>query len=228
MRVDQALVRSAPAREVEPKLTAVSRDDLRAAIGRAHQRVTGRSASPATLDILTAHASLETASGARMFNFNFGGIKGASPTGETARCKTHEIIDGKDVTIRDGFRAYRSLDDGAVDYVKLMHARFPGAVAEAERGNVDGFAHSLKASRYYTADEGAYAAALRGLSGIAHDPSAATPSSRLHLGAEAPSISAIVDGHSPAEAFVGDSGFGRMIDSIGHHPAREERDDDDE
>jgi hypothetical protein len=152
-------------REVEPKLTAVSRGDLRAAIARAHTRVTGQAPSPGLLDILTAHASLETASGAKMFNFNFGGIKGQSASGETARYKTHEVIDGKDTVVRDGFRAYGSLDEGAADYVRLMRGRFGAAVSAAQGGNVDGFAHALKQAGYYTADEHTYASALHSLTG---------------------------------------------------------------
>lgn len=154
-------------REVEAKQTSVSHGDIRKAIEHALAAETGHSPSAKTVDVLTAHASLETASGARMFNYNFGGIKGAGPSGETARYKTHEVIEGKEVTIRDGFRAYGSLDEGAADYVRLMRGRFGAAVGAAERGDLDGFAHALKTSGYYTADESKYASALHALSGDA-------------------------------------------------------------
>ena len=101
-----------------------------------------------------------------MYNFNFGGIKGASPSGETANYMTREVIGGRDVHLPQGFRAYASLDEGARDYVAVLRARFPQAYAQAVAGNVDGFAHALKESRYYTASEDQYAAGLRAAAGI--------------------------------------------------------------
>lgn len=190
--------------EVEPQRTQVSRADLRGAIGRAHQKLTGHAASPAFLDVLTAHASLETGSGTQMYNYNFGGIKGAGPTGETARCRTKEVLNGHEVEVRDGFRAYRSLDEGAVDYVRLMRERFGAAALHAARGDVDGFAHALKQARYYTADESKYASALRGLAG----KTAALAAPATPAGIEA----------SPAAVFPDSFELGRVLDAIARHP----------
>ncbi len=158
-------VASAPAREVEVKSTPVSRGELRASIARAFEKVRGHVASEATLDILTAQASLETANGSKMNNFNFAGIKGHGPTGATAKYKTFEVIDGKQIHIVDGFRAYDSLEQGAVDYVNVLGARFGKALGRAELGDVTGFAHELKASGYYTASEDSYRDALVGIVG---------------------------------------------------------------
>jgi hypothetical protein len=101
-----------------------------------------------------------------MFNYNFGGIKGSSPQGATAHYKTQEVIDGSRQTLDQGFRAYGSIDEGARDYVHVLQARFPQAFAQAMTGNVDGFAHALKQSHYYTASEAEYASGLRGASGL--------------------------------------------------------------
>ncbi len=150
----------APAREVEPTRTPVTRTEIRAALAKAHQEMTGRPATPALLDTLTAQASLETAGGAKMYNYNFGGIKGQGPSGLTAKCRTFEVVDGKEVHIRDGFRAYTSLEEGAKDYLGLMRGQFKSAVAKAETGDVRGFAHELREAHYYTASEADYAAAL--------------------------------------------------------------------
>lgn len=166
------------AREVEPQRTPVTREQLRGAIARALERTQGARPDPALVDVLTAHASLETASGARMYNYNFGGIKGRAPSGGTAVCKTHEVIGGREVAIRDGFRAYRSLDEGALDYVKLMQGRFGAALPAAARGDIAGFAHALKKAGYYTAAEADYArglAALAGRSAGAPGPAHAPP-----------------------------------------------------
>jgi hypothetical protein len=154
-----------PVRHVEAQRTPVSPADLRAAIGRAYTKVTGKATTPELLDTLTAQASLETGRGGSMYNYNFGGIKGHSSSGETADYMTHEVLGGQDVKIKQGFRAYASLDAGAEDYVKVLQKRFGGALDVAQTGNVDGFAHALKQAGYYTASESSYAAALRGLTG---------------------------------------------------------------
>jgi hypothetical protein len=156
-------------------MTPTTPDQIRAAIGRAYTRITGRTAPPGVLDALAAQASLETARGQFMLNFNLGGIKGASPRGETARSKTVEVLGGKKTTITDGFRAYRSLDEGAEDYVRLMQRQFTSALREAARGSLDGFAHALKEQGYYTASETDYARALHALAGDMSAPPAKHP-----------------------------------------------------
>jgi len=219
---------AAPSREVEPKRTQVSQAEIRDAIARAHAKVTGRAASGATLDVLTAQASLETASGGRMYNYNFGGIKGTGPTGETATLRTREVLGGKDVEIRDGFRAYRSLDEGATDYVRLIKDRFPGAMAQAERGNVDGFAKALKQSNYYTADEQAYASGLRSLMGASSTGGAHASEGRVSFGTLSvlPNTSSVLSGSSPAQGFADGSQLSRVMDAIGHHRATIDEEDD--
>jgi hypothetical protein len=162
--------------EVPPERTRVTREQIRDAIGRAYASLNGRPASSSTLEILTAQACLETGSGESMYNYNFGGVKGAGPTGLTARCRTREVLGGKEVEIRDGFRAYRSLDEGAADYVALLRARFGAALEAAEGGDVRGFAHELKKSGYFTAREEDYAAGLLALSGQAGSAARADPS----------------------------------------------------
>ncbi len=153
------------AQTVDPTRTPVTRADLRAALGRAYERVTGKAASSTLLDNLTAQASLETGGGAHMFNYNFGGIKSESPTGQTANCLTHEVVSGKELTVRQGFRAYGSIDAGAEDYVRVLRKNFGVALGKAELPDVAGFAHALKQAGYYTASESDYANALRSQTG---------------------------------------------------------------
>lgn len=150
---------------VAPQRTPVPVSDLRAAISRAYTRVTGQAPPANVLQSLSAQATLETGGGSAMYNFNFGGVKGASPHGQSASCLTHEVVNGKDTTVRQNFRAYASLDEGAEDYVRVMVQKFGGALACAAAGNLDGFAHALKAAGYYTASETDYASALKACSG---------------------------------------------------------------
>lgn len=151
---------SAATREVQAQRTPANVGELRAALARAHQKLTGQAAPAGLLDVLTAQVSLETAHGGSMYNFNFGGIKGSSPNGASATYGTREVEDGKDVHIRAHFRAYDSIDEGAEDYLRVMGARFGSALAPAERGDLDGFAHALKQAGYYTAPESEYRSAL--------------------------------------------------------------------
>ena len=165
---DPTAVATAAARRVEPQRTPVTRADLRNSIRRALTESSGgQKPSEQLVDVLTAHASLETASGDKMYNFNFAGIKGRSPEGTTAICHTKEIVAGREVTIKDGFRAYSSIDAGARDYVRTMKGQFSGALAPAARGDVAGFASALKSAHYYTASEADYA---RGLSNLMSAP----------------------------------------------------------
>jgi flagellar protein FlgJ len=162
---------SARRAEVEPVIvpverTAVSREQIRASLGRAWERARGAPPSARTLDVLTAHASLETARGSRMYNFNFGGIKGTSPSGLTTGAMTHEVIDGQRTSVRAFFRAYRSLDEGAEDFVGLLQRRYGSALDAAAAGDPDAYAHALKSRGYYTGDEDDYANTLRGLMGL--------------------------------------------------------------
>ena len=160
---------------VPPTRTKATLPELRAAIARACEKVHG-SAPKELVDTLAAQASLETGSGQHMYNYNFGGIKGVGPTGLVAKCKTKEVLDGKTVQIVDGFRAYGSLDEGALDYVTTLRGRFGRSWDAAVVGDVRGFAHALKTQGYYTANEADYAKALSGLytqlSGTPPPPSA--------------------------------------------------------
>jgi hypothetical protein len=162
---------SGTSRLVQPERTQASMPDIQAALSRAYTRVTGSAPSAATLRTLTAQAAVETGGGGSMYNFNFGGVKGAGPGGLSARCLTHEVIGDKDVVVHQDFRAYASLDEGAVDYVTTMVHRFGGAMQVAATGNLDGFAHALKQAGYYTASESSYASALKCAAAAAPQPS---------------------------------------------------------
>ncbi len=152
--------RRAVSREVETTRTRATMPEMKAAIGRAYRSLTGRDASPPLLDTMTAQAGLETGRGEQMFNFNFGGIKGTSASGETFRSMTREVINGESVHLKDGFRSYRSLDDGARDFVSLLQGRYGSALERAAVGDVHGYARELHNKGYYTAPVSEYATGL--------------------------------------------------------------------
>ena len=195
-----------PVRQVEARRTSSSMGDIRAALTRALESATGRRPSGRTVDVLAAQVALETARGDAMYNFNFGGIKGASPRGETANYMTREVVGGRDVHLRQGFRAYASLDEGARDYVAVLRARFPQAYAQAVAGNVDGFAHALKESHYYTAAEDQYAAGLRAAAGIqGHTEATPAPIQALPSGlATSAELTRVLDAIASTAAQIAD------------------------
>lgn len=208
MRID-AIAAPAP-QEVELTRTVTSRDELRAALGRSFEQVMGEAPTPAALDILSAQASLETGRGRSMYNFNFGGIKGAGPGGLTTVARTHEWEGGTRYETHAHFRAYGSLDEGAQDFLSLLHRRYGDAVAAATRGDVDGYAHALKERGYFTGPEGRYANDLRGLLGLPRVPEAPAP------GGGAPAL----DGAAGASAFASSSEVALMLDAVSMSAAR--------
>ena len=172
-RVDSRDRVAAP-REVEAKATPVSRLQIRDALSTAYRGVVGRAPNAPTLDVLEAHVAHETARGSKMFNFNFGGIKGTGPSGTTARYRTREVTPEGEKRIVDSFRAYAGVVEGAVDYMRLLKSHYSTALEKAEGGDVDGFAASLKKGCYYTASLDDYAASLRAL---VHDKRDVKPAS---------------------------------------------------
>jgi mannosyl-glycoprotein endo-beta-N-acetylglucosaminidase len=194
-----------PVREVQAQRTPTSMGEIRAAIGRALEAATGRRPNGRTVDVLAAQVSLETAHGQSMFNFNFGGIKGASQHGETANYLTREVLGGHEVQLQQGFRAYGSLDEGARDYISVLGAHFPQAYAQAAAGNVDGFAHALKQSHYFTASEDQYAAGLRAAAGQAAQNPAPAAIAPVPMGlATSAELSRVLDAIASTAAQIAD------------------------
>jgi len=91
-----------------------------------------------------------------MYNYNFGGIKGASPEGYSVAQRTREGWGASERTITDGFRAYSTAEEGARDYLGLLSRRYGAALDSARAGDVGGFVRGLKAKGYFTGNESAY------------------------------------------------------------------------
>ena len=76
-----------------------------------------------------------------------------------------QIIQGKVVWFEPDnpaccFRAFPTLDAGALDYLQTLHRRFQSAWPAVVAGDPARFSHLLKRSRYYTADEAQYTKTL--------------------------------------------------------------------
>ncbi len=141
---------------VQPIRTHVTTEQASSLIAGALEQVTGEKPKPETVAILTAQWAHETGHGASMFNYNFAGIKGTGPSGLSVVQRTREGSGANERTITDSFRAYRTADEGARDYVSLLQSRFPGALEAARQGDPAATVHALKQAGYFTGDEGAY------------------------------------------------------------------------
>jgi hypothetical protein len=60
------------------------------------------------------------------------------------------------------FRAFRTLEDGAKDYLAILQKQFSSSWRYVVAGDCAGFSHALKIRGYYTADEAQYTKALKG------------------------------------------------------------------
>jgi len=141
---------------VKAQRTPLSGSEAAEAIASAWTEVVGTPPSQSTVAVLTAQWAHETNRGRAMLNYNFGGIKGTGPSGLSASYGTKEGSGASEVHITDTFRAYRTPEEGAKDYVALLSRRFPKAIDAAKSGDPSGFVRALKERGYFTGDETAY------------------------------------------------------------------------
>jgi len=149
---------------VPPVRTRLDGTQASDALRAAWTQVTGQPPSEHTVAILTAQWAHETGNGASMYNYNFGGIKGTGPSGLSVSQRTKEGFGATEHTITDRFRAYRTAEEGATDYVKLLTKRFPEAVRAAQAGDPAAFVSGLKQRGYFTGDAGAYTRSVASIS----------------------------------------------------------------
>jgi flagellum-specific peptidoglycan hydrolase FlgJ len=193
---------AAKTRTIAAAATHISGGEAAASLATAYQNLFHEPPSPATLRVLVAQWSHETGGGRAMMNYNFGGIKGTSPAGLSAAYRTTEGEGASTVKITDRFRAYGSAIEGATDYVKFLSTRFSGAMANAHRGDAEGFVRALKQGGYFTGSEEDYVrsvtrlteqARVNGFDAVGHGTAPATAVAKL--------------GHTEATRAVGGEGF---------------------
>lgn len=133
----------------------------------AWEKVLGKPPPDEALALLWAQWALETGRGRWMVDFNFAGVKGKAPRGGSAVWWTSEGSDDdarRVRRVRSRFRAYRSAEEGARDYVGMLKRRYPEAIRAARRGDAQGFVHALAKRGYFTSEPDAYCRALGSLS----------------------------------------------------------------
>jgi hypothetical protein len=124
-----------------------------------------------SLLVLLAQWALETGEGHSMHCFNIGNAKSRPGDGRCwtyFRCNEVERgADGKEHVVwydppaaACRFRAFRTLDGGARDYLALLRKQFDHAWPCVLSGDPAGFAHELRTQGYYTASEVLYTRTL--------------------------------------------------------------------
>lgn len=136
--------------------TPIAAAEAANAIEGALRTVTGKAPNGQTVALLTAQWAHETGCGASMYNYNFGGLKGEGPGGQSVVQRTREGWGSSERTIMDRFRAYDSPEQGALDYVRLLASRYAPALEAAQRGDTSQFVRGLKSGGYFTGNADAY------------------------------------------------------------------------
>jgi mannosyl-glycoprotein endo-beta-N-acetylglucosaminidase len=150
---------------VVPVKTELTTQQASALLSEAYERLTGEAPNAECSALLTAQWAHETARGSSMINYNFGGIKGAGPDGQSVLCSTREGWGKTEIRIKDGFRAYSTAEEGALDYVALLGKRYPDALEAARQGDATGMVRALKRGGYFTGNEEAYTRSVTRLAG---------------------------------------------------------------
>jgi len=127
--------------------------------------------------VLIAQGALETGWGQHVKGNAYFGIKGKSESGGSVSFSTHEVVDGKSITIHDSFRAYASLQEAADGYGEFLRSNPRYAAAFAYTDQPDRFVDTVAAAGYATDPD--YAHKLKGIiraHGLAaYDKTAAPP-----------------------------------------------------
>ena len=86
-------------------------------------------------------------------SFNFFGIKaGVDWQGERVGSVTHEYVGGERTTLRDEFRAYRSIAQSFDDYVAFIkgNQRYSNVIEAAKQNDIGAYVNGLQKSGYAT------------------------------------------------------------------------------
>ncbi len=165
---------------LEDHLTPYSHEEAIESLHDAYVHVIDEQPTPESLNLLVAQTALETGQWKSIHHHNWGNVKASSRyRGLYTMFRCNENIDGKLVWfdpphVQTRFRAYRSADEGAAEYVRFLAIdttpnngrpnRYEAAWDALEMGDLESYTRALKAAGYYTAGVGIY---LRAMSALA-------------------------------------------------------------
>jgi hypothetical protein len=152
-------------------ITPLTAKQVALAFRSAFETLVGQTPSNACLALMVAHSALETGRWKSIHCFNLGNIK-AGPDYEGYYCqfRCNEVIGGKVQWFdpphpQTNFRAFTSLDVGALDHLRFLsqRKRYAAAWETMLTGMPLAFVDALKRAGYFTADEGPYSRAVASL-----------------------------------------------------------------
>lgn len=130
-------------------------------LSSAYAQLTGHPPSDRVLGVLLGQWGLESGTGTRMYNFNYGGVKipRRGWEGGRVRLATHETIRGQRVNTEAWFQAYGTPEEGAIHYLRNILDNYGEALAAVDRsGNPEDYGRHM--GRYHTGDNSEYAAGI--------------------------------------------------------------------
>jgi len=147
--------------KLDDELTPVSPSDVAAALTTAWSALFGADAHRTSILVLLSQWALETGRGASMHCYNLGNVKSDQKAGDWCFFRCDEVLNGKVVWFEPDdpaccFRAFKTLADGATDYLTTLRRRFDVAWPAVVAGDPATFVHLLKQAKYFTADETQY------------------------------------------------------------------------
>jgi hypothetical protein len=146
--------------------TPIDVADLYPALGAAWFRYFGTTAPHKSLLVLLAQSALETGRWRSCWCYNLGNAKHVANDGRSwcyYRC--NELINGQWIWFDPPsqgccFRAFESLEDGAIDYLRLLIKQYAAAWPAVLLGDAAAFVEQLKRSNYFTAPLAPYRASV--------------------------------------------------------------------
>lgn len=141
--------------------TPVSAEDLYLALRSAWIDLWGETPSRQSLLVLVAQWALETGRGAHCIAWNLGNVRWTSGShSDWCEFQTTENLPSGVIRELGKFRAFSSLEDGAMDYLDTLQTEFASAWEYVLSGNPIAFASAAKAHGYFTGDLSVYAKSM--------------------------------------------------------------------
>jgi len=172
--------------------TPITKQEAIEALWNGYMLFFGDAPEPETIQVIAGQWGLETGWGVSMHAWNFGNVKSVDGDGfDYVYFACNELLcvntalayanadpnHAKITSTRDDgnvwiwfypkhrgcrFRAFMTVEDGASDHIALLVKHFPAAMRAAQAGDPILYAHALRESHYYTADERSYSTGLVG------------------------------------------------------------------
>jgi hypothetical protein len=177
--------------ELKDEKTEVTTQEMALALVHAYWKYFRSWPRKDTIRVLLAQWALETGWGKHMHCFNVGNAKHSFSSGnDYCFFKCNEILrkDVAELLLHEDptrvmitsyranntcvtwflpkhpwsrFRAFKTLEDGVYDHLKMVVNRFDGAWPYAVAGDPEGYCRALKAQKYFTADLSVYTKTLK-------------------------------------------------------------------